>query len=275
MTKTKSFLFWLLALLITISSAVYQRMTGPTYPLGGKFQIDENEIPYKFERSHSITSDCKVSIVVKDTSVTANLFWRRYKFDSEYNSIKMSGKDTLVAFLPKQPPAGKLEYYVQVVKNGEIINIPEQNDVVIRFKGDVPTWILIPHVLAMFLSMLFASRAAFEYFSKTPRLKFYTYWTIGILFVGGFILGPIMQYYAFGAFWTGFPFGYDLTDNKTLIAMIAWLIAMFMLKRSAKPIKWILVAAFIMFIVYLIPHSVLGSEHDYSKSEQTEQQIQK
>ncbi|MDP3445020.1 MAG: hypothetical protein Q8T08_19340, partial [Ignavibacteria bacterium] len=82
-----------------------------------------------------------------------------------------------------------------------------------------------------------------------------------------------MQYYAFGEFWTGFPFGYDLTDNKTLIAMIGWLIALFMLKRSAKPIKWVLAAALIMFIVYLIPHSVLGSEHDYSKSEQTKQML--
>lgn len=275
MTKTKSLLFWLLALIITISSAVYQRMTGPTYPLSGKVQLGENQIPYKFERSHSIISDSKVSIAIKDSSVTAHLFWRRYKFDTNYDSIKMSGKDTLVAFLPKQPPAGKLEYFVKIEKDGDIINIPEQNDVVIRFKGDVPSWILIPHVLAMFLSMLFASRAAFEYFSQTPRLKFFTYWTIVILFVGGFILGPIMQYYAFGAFWTGFPFGYDLTDNKTLIAMIGWLIALFMLKRSAKPIKWILAAALIMFIVYLIPHSVLGSEHDYSKTEQTKQQILK
>ena len=273
MTRTKSLLFWLLALLITISSAVYQRMTGPTYPLVDKFKLGENIIPYKFERSHSITSDSKVSIAVKDSTVTAYLFWRRYKYDTEYNSIKMNGKDTLVAYLPKQPPAGKLEYYVKIENNGDVINVPEQNDVVIRFKGDVPSWILIPHVLAMFLSMLFAARAACEYFSQTPRLKFFTYWTIGILFVGGFILGPIMQYYAFGEFWTGFPFGYDLTDNKTLIAMIGWLIALFMLKRSAKPIKWVLAAALIMFIVYLIPHSVLGSEHDYSKSEQTKQML--
>ena len=48
------------------------------------------------------------------------------------------------------------------------------------------------------------------------------------------ILGPLTQYYAFGALWTGFPFGIDLTDNKTLIALIGWIIAAFMLKRFEK-----------------------------------------
>ena len=39
-----------------------------------------------------------------------------------------------------------------------------------------------------------------------------------LLAVGGFILGPLVQNYAFGELWTGVPFGWDLTDNKTLIA---------------------------------------------------------
>jgi hypothetical protein len=39
------------------------------------------------------------------------------------------------------------------------------------------------------------------------------------------ILGPVVQYYAFGEFWTGVPFGWDLTDNKTLVAVIFWALA--------------------------------------------------
>ena len=201
-----------------------------------------------------------------------NLFWKRYKFDSEFNKVEMTGTDTLTAALPKQPPAGKLEYYVVLTKKDKNYSLPSDESVIIRFKDDVPIWVLIPHVLAMFLSMLFAARAAFEYFSNEPGLKFYTYWTVGILFVGGFILGPIMQKYAFGEFWTGFPFGYDLTDNKTLIAMIGWLVALFMLKKSPHPKRWILFAALLMFLVYLIPHSVLGSEHDYGKEQLNKEQ---
>jgi len=74
------------------------------------------------------------------------------------------------------------------------------------------------------------------------------------------ILGPIVQKYAFGDLWTGFPFGYDLTDNKVLIAVVFWVAAFFLKKKSK---WWVLAAAVIMLIIYLIPHSVLGSELDY------------
>jgi len=267
MTKGKSFLFWFLAFLITASSAIYQRMTGPTYPIDGKTSINNNQITYKFLRSYSIKQDCPVEIKAGEANITGTLHWRRYKFDKEFNQIEMTGTETLRAELPKQPPAGKLEYFVTLKSNNEEIKLPYKKNVVIRFKGDVPTWILIPHVIAMFASMLFAARAGFEYFSSNPKLKFYSLWTIGILFIGGFILGPIMQKYAFGEFWTGFPFGYDLTDNKTLIAMIGWFVSYYRMNKSQHPKRWLLFAAIIMFIVYLIPHSVLGSELDYSTLE--------
>lgn len=274
MSKTKSFLFWFLAFLITVSSAIYQRITGPTYPLKGKINFQksvplaENQIiEYQLERSHSSNSNYLIELKTNDSEIKGILYWRRYKFDNDYNHIEMTGDKILRAELPKQPPAGKLEYFIKLSKNNHSIYLPDDRTVVIRFKGDVPSWILILHILAMFISILLATRAAFEYFSSQPRLKFYTLWTIIILFIGGFILGPLMQYYAFGEYWTGIPFGYDLTDNKTLIAMIGWLVAFYKLKKSPHPKRWVLFAAILMLIVYLIPHSVLGSELDYSKIE--------
>jgi hypothetical protein len=49
------------------------------------------------------------------------------------------------------------------------------------------------------------------------------------------ILGPVVQKFAFGEYWTGFPFGTDLTDNKTLIAFIGWIIALVAVFKSEKP----------------------------------------
>jgi len=40
-------------------------------------------------------------------------------------------------------------------------------------------------------------------------------------------LGPLVQLNAFGDLWTGWPFGGDWTDNKTLFAFIFWVIAAF------------------------------------------------
>ncbi len=55
---------------------------------------------------------------------------------------------------------------------------------------------------------------------------------LGLMTVGGLILGPVVQKHAFGAFWTGIPFGYDLTDNKTLLMWMVWLVACAVLSRE-------------------------------------------
>jgi hypothetical protein len=133
--------------------------------------------------------------------------------------------------------------------------------------------VLYPHILAMFVAMLLSVRAGLEFFSKEPKLKTLTYWTLGVLFVGGFILGPLMQYYSFNAWWTGWPFGNDLTDNKTALAFVAWLVAALALKRTKNPKRWALAASVIMLLVYLVPHSVLGSELDYRELDKQTKQV--
>jgi hypothetical protein len=85
------------------------------------------------------------------------------------------------------------------------------------------------------------------------------------LILGGFWFGPVMQKYAFGAYWTGWPFGHDLTDNKMLAAIIAWGFALWRLRKNPNATKAVLVAVGVLIVVFLIPHSVLGSEIDYTK----------
>jgi uncharacterized BrkB/YihY/UPF0761 family membrane protein len=75
------------------------------------------------------------------------------------------------------------------------------------------------------------------------------------------ILGPVVQKYAFNEFWAGIPFAWDLTDNKTLIAFIFWLIA-FLINRKQPSRGWTMVAATVTMIIFAIPHSMFGSELD-------------
>jgi hypothetical protein len=88
--------------------------------------------------------------------------------------------------------------------------------------------------------------------------------------LGGLILGPFVQKAAFGAYWTGFPWGYDLTDNKTLLMWLAWAFAAgaagFSLRAREGWVRVAVMAASVaMTVVYLIPHSLRGSQLDYSK----------
>jgi hypothetical protein len=115
----------------------------------------------------------------------------------------------------------------------------------------------------MFAAMLLASRTGLEYFNGRANLGRLTNWTIGFLAFGGFVLGPIVQYYAFDAWWTGWPLGTDLTDNKTAIALLAWIVVAIAQKKTKNPRAWALAASIITFAIFLIPHSVFGSELDY------------
>ncbi len=260
----QSTLLWILAFLITAGSAIYQRLTGPTYPLTGSVRIDTASVTYRLDRSHGGDGDHEVSLATGTPAITGLLEWKRHKTDDRWTVVPMAFSDgTLRGFLPHQPPAGKLDYRILLQHGTEEVVIPEIGGVVIRFKGDVPLFILIPHVIAMFGAMLFSTRTGLEIFRAQPRCRGLTYWTLGFLAVGGMILGPIVQKYAFDAFWTGWPFGYDLTDNKTLIALVAWIVAAIAIPKVRNPRPWLLGAALVVLIVFLIPHSVLGSELDY------------
>jgi len=257
---------WIIAFAITASSAVYQRRTGPTYPLRGNVTIDGTEVTYSLLRTYTVGDSAPVTIQVPDTAIVGMLRYRRFKSNDDWTSRALQRKgEALVAHLPEQPPAGKVMYFVALEKNGERISLSGDKPAILRYKGHVSTAIVIPHVLLMFMAMLMSTRTGLEALDANGRAYRFMLWTIGIFFIGGFILGPLMQKFAFGAFWTGIPFGKDLTDNKTLIAMLGWLWAWFRFRKGGNARGWIVTAAVLMLVVYLIPHSVLGSELDYTQ----------
>jgi uncharacterized membrane protein len=257
-----SVLLWILAFVLTVVTFVYQRVTGPTYPVKGNETLKGKEISYNLYRSYSEYKNMPVKITAPDREVTAFLNYRRYKTDDEWTEVEMTREgETLSAAVPGQPTAGKVEYTIGVTIDNEHFILNKGKSVVARFKKDVPAIFLILHIIFMFLAIIFALRTLMEALRKEGNYSWLVNWTLAIVFVGGMILGPIVQNYAFGDLWTGFPFGFDLTDNKVLIAVICWVAAFFLKKKSK---WWVVLAAVVMIVIYLIPHSVLGSELDYS-----------
>ncbi len=185
-----------------------------------------------------------------------------------------TGEYHLGADLPKQPAAGKLEYYLDLQGAAESrVPAAGEENVVIRFKDPVPDHILFPHVFLMFFGVLFGMRTGLAALFAPSSMRATAWRTLAILSAGGMFFGPIVQKYAFGAFWTGFPYGKDLTDNKMLIMWLAWLFAVALIGFRAKKKELVsrlvvLVAMLAMTGAYLIPHSMRGSELDYSKLEE-------
>ncbi|HPG38725.1 MAG TPA: hypothetical protein PLP19_14385 [bacterium] len=261
----RNLLFWVLAIIITLASAVYQRKTGPTWPASGSALLDSSRIDYVFTRSHSTSAGQPVTVAAPDTAMFGDLVYRRYKTNDNWTYIPLARQgDSLKAILPAQPPAGKLEYYIVIHKANSVISLPQNETIVTRFKGDVPAWALVPHILCMFFGMLFSTRTGLEALKPKGNLQTYTIITLVLLALGGMVMGPIVQKYAFGAYWTGFPLGYDLTDNKTLIAVLAWLLALVAVLKKSRIRGWIFAASFITLVIFMIPHSMRGSELDYA-----------
>jgi hypothetical protein len=285
MKKLKHILFWILAIAITLSAAMYQRTTGPTYPK--KVEANFSDVNYKFKliRSQEIGKACHIDVDVNGDAVEAKLFYKRLGVDEAWteNILENRTKNARAFFgdgeemtvlstvLPEQPEAGKLQYFIELRKNNEVQFIAKEKPIVIRFKGHVPAYILAPHVLFMFIAMLLASITGIYFLAKDyKRTRYYGIRTFIALFLGGMVLGPIVQKFAFSEFWTGIPFGWDLTDNKTLIAFVAWTIAFLVnIKSNKRPILW-LIATLVLYIIYTIPHSAYGSEFDYATGKVTQ-----
>ena len=258
----KVILYWFLAILITFAAIIYQRRTGPTYDKRVGIQIDNTEYKFKLIRSHGGESDCKVELNVPDQSVSGFLEYKKYPTNDNWTKLEMERQyDNLVSWLPNLPPAGKYEYKVTLERMGETFPLNDAKPVLIRFKGDVPSSILTPHIFLMFFAMLLGNLAGIMAVFKHRRFRLFTTLTLIFLFIGGMVLGPWVQWYAFGEAWAGVPFAWDLTDNKTLVAFIFWLLAYLMNRKKEKPV-YTIVASVIMLIVYSIPHSMYGSELD-------------
>ena len=256
---------WLGAVVLTLVSVVWQRRTGPTYPARGTLTVGGTEIRLQLIRSHGGDGDQPVRIEVKDPAVTGLVVWRRFPSEEAWRTTAMTRNgDRLEASLPHQPPAGKLEYEVKVSKGADSATFPPR-PAVTRFKGDVNPFVLVPHVLAMFFAMFLSSVTGLKALIPGEKLTRLTGHTLLLLCVGGGILGPRVQKEAFGAYWTGIPFGWDLTDNKTLIAIAAWALAAWAIRGGRTVRLPVILASLVTLSVYVIPHSVWGSEIDWKK----------
>lgn len=270
-TRSLSVVLWVAAFLVTAVLAVFQRMTGPSYPLRGTAAApDGSEISYRLPRTHGGPGGLEVAVALPESVTTATLEWRRYPTDDDWEPLQMNreGGGVAVAEIPHQPPAGKVEYRLRLRCDGDEFTIPASDPPVARFRASVPGSVLIPHIIAMFGSMLVATRALFEALRSggaDPRRGVIV--TMSLLVVGGMVLGPIVQKFAFGAYWTGWPFGHDLTDNKTLLAVIAWLPATILAVRGRRLRAAVVVGWLVMMGVFLIPHSLRGSEMDWHEGE--------
>ncbi len=277
---------WAIAIVITLVAVFFQRSTGPSHPSKELMEVSEGSFKAVFPRSlvrpKNESSTTPLTIEIRCTPedqeklIGAVLYYKRYPGTYDYAPVVptfSTDDDKLLvnAEIPVQPAAGKISYYLQLIGHQGVVVNSEHN--ILRFRDHVPSVILILHIMLMFFTLLFSNFTGLYTFAGNVRINPYALATIFILFAGGFILGPLVQKYAFGVWWSGWPLGGDMTDTKTLVAFITWVVAYVMNRipcSAAGFCRWrrylYLAAALITMAVYSIPHSTAGSEYDYQSS---------
>jgi hypothetical protein len=273
-----SVILWALAIIFTLVSFTFQDQTGPTYPLDRNFQTAKGSVHYMAVRSENIGTSLKITLFNPvPAGVSGYVRYRRYLSNDEWSTmpfqpatytISRRGSTETVTGLGVELPslqerAGKYEYYVYIGDGqGDPVSVTGDQAIYARYKAEVPLTVLIFHILVIFASMALAVRTVMET-AIDGRFMWMLWGTVITLLLGGFVLGPLMQYYAFGVWWSGVPYGFDWTDNKVLVELVFWILALF-LNMGGRRNRWSIYAAGVVTLfVYFIPHSVFGSEYNY------------
>lgn len=271
-------LLWIVAGLLTLSCIAFQNRTGPTQPLTGDIPTAVGTVYFKFLRSETIGKDLMIMLVDPiPEGVSSYVKYRRFKSHDEWATVLMKpgsfefsrrgvteSVNGMGAALPSlEERAGKYEYFVYIGDGtGEPVSITGDKPIYARYKAEVPIAVLFMHIIVVFLSMMLAIRTSLEALID-GSYKWMLWATIVSLLLGAFLLGPLVQWYAFGVWWSGVPFGYDWTDNKVLVELGFWLLALFLNRGEMRRRGPVYLAGLVTLMVFFIPHSLFGSEYDY------------
>src|SRR5210317_288238 len=123
----KSVSFWIIALVLTIAAAIYQKKTGPTYPISGTVKFDNETISYKLIRTEEISKNQEFTIITIKSSenITGKYKFRRVSSYDDWSYKKMERvNDTLYIKLPQlKELAGKYEYQVNLSDSTNSIDL--------------------------------------------------------------------------------------------------------------------------------------------------------
>jgi hypothetical protein len=181
-------------------------------------------------------------------------------------------------YLPELAKGTKIKYWITASNDaGARVRVPGDPGSfgVLRYKGKASKIVIGAHVAFMFGAFFFMAMsflAAIEILrgreDKRNAVRA-ARWAIVTSFVGGWPLGFLLNYQTFGMLWEGFPFGHDITDNKTQVIFILWLASLLLVRGSfagggeekdrlgRKAFAWAVVACFVVSLaLFILPHSI-------------------
>ena len=175
------------------------------------------------------------------------------------------------------PEKGLRTYYYFVVRDlaGNELTLPskakpeytsEYHYFKLRAEGHVWQWALYFHVLLMLFAIVLYIHVLYDALyilnggHRERRIILTTLYAQICFFITGFPLGWIIEKQVLGNYWEGIPFGWDITDSKTLFIFVFWMIPLILywLKKIGEKgfARWALGGVLFTMTMFLLPHSL-------------------
>lgn len=180
--------------------------------------------------------------------------------------------------MPELDKGTKIRYWITAAgAGGREVRLPEDpaRSFPLIYKGTVSKAVLVAHIVFMFAAFFFmvmsylgAIRILQGREGKQGTVRAGR-WVLACSFIGCWPLGFVLNRQTFGPVWEGFPFGYDITDNKTQLIFVFWLVSLLLVRGSffgrgeerdtlgPRAFAWAIIASFIASLVlFIVPHSI-------------------
>lgn len=200
-----------------------------------------------------------------------------YFLDGEEQRTIMEGYSDgyFSATLPEADIGDKLFYRIELAdEQSVLVNIPpnDKSGILVKYKGNISPYVLIPHIILIFASV-FLAFLTFFYGIKILRgencikqAAALVLLTFLFALVGGILIGVEVTRQTFNEGWGGYPIGRDITDTKTEIFVFFWLVTLILgwnalrgkrLIITEKAFGVLIVISFsVNLLAFLIPHSL-------------------
>jgi hypothetical protein len=136
----------------------------------------------------------------------------------------------------------------------------------LRSEGQVSRPALYFHVLLMLFAIVLFFHVLYDALyilnggHRERRIVLVTLYAQICFFITGFPLGWIIEKQALGNYWEGIPFGWDITDSKTLFIFLYWMIPLILywMKKIGERgfAKWAVGGVLFTVAMFLLPHSL-------------------
>jgi hypothetical protein len=193
-------------------------------------------------------------------------------------SLVLVTPDTYAVHLPDLGKGARMRYWIAATNVEQTkARIPEDPDklVLLKYKERASQPVVVAHVAFMFgaffcmvMSLFGAIRILRGLEGKRSTIRA-ARWVLVFSFIGACPLGLLLNYQTFGVLWEGYPFGRDITDNKTQVMFVLWLVCLLLVRGSfvgggeekdrlgARAFAWAIVASFILSLaLFILPHSI-------------------